>query len=153
MDTEHDIELLVHGFETCTVPRSHWTHEAHLTVALYYVRRYPLSVAIERMRDGLHRLLDELIGDTSAYHETITVAWMHLIAAFVAEADRGQPFSELALELHRRSGDKDALFTYYSRERLLSDEARRTFATPDKRPLSSPAVLSAGRPEMSSSPT
>jgi len=143
MNTEHDIELLVHGFETCTVPRAHWTHEAHLTVALHYARRYPLPVAIERMRDGLHRLLMDFIGDTAAYHETITVAWMHLIAAFIAEADQGQPLSELADELHRRCVDKDLLFTYYSRERLLSDEARHTFVSPDKKPLSSPRVLSA----------
>jgi hypothetical protein len=35
--TTAEIEALVREFETCTLPRPQWTHNAHLTVALWYL--------------------------------------------------------------------------------------------------------------------
>ena len=32
----YEIDNLIHAFQECSLPRSQWNHEAHLTVALWY---------------------------------------------------------------------------------------------------------------------
>ena len=32
-----EIDNLVHAFQECSLPRSQWTHAAHLTAALWYL--------------------------------------------------------------------------------------------------------------------
>ncbi len=140
MDAEHDIEVLVYGFETCTVPRARWNHQTHLTVALYYLRRYPLDVAIARMRDGLKRFLFDFHGTEDEYHETMTVAWMQILASFARSEDKGQALSELLSELIKRYGDKQLIFSYYSYEVLMSPRARTSWIPPDKREFELPPL-------------
>lgn len=52
MRTDAQIEALVRSFEDLTLPRPEWTHHAHLTVALWYLRRHPRPEATRRIREG-----------------------------------------------------------------------------------------------------
>lgn len=132
--TDADIEALVRSFEDGSLSRSEWTHASHLLVALWYMRCHPRDRATRLMRDGIRRY-NHIHGRDSGYHETITLAWVAVIARFLARADRDRPISELAAGLIDGCGDKDYLLRYYSREVLMSDEARRAWVPPDLRPI------------------
>lgn len=38
--TLDEIKNIVRAFEDCTLPRSEWTHHAHLTIALWYLTHF-----------------------------------------------------------------------------------------------------------------
>ena len=132
--TDADIEALVRAFDDGSLPRSEWTHDSHLLVALWYLSRHPRDRATHLVREGIRRY-NHLHGRDSAYHETITLAWLAVVARFLAGSDRAGPISVLAGMLLDDCGDKDHLLRYYSREALMSDEARRAWIPPDRRPI------------------
>src|SRR5690606_14020458 len=84
MEAEAELGELVRRFEACTLEPGAWTHEAHLRVALAYVRRHGPGAALGLMRDGIRRFNAFLGGDPAAYHETITRAWITLVAGLEA---------------------------------------------------------------------
>jgi hypothetical protein len=132
--TDADIEALVRSFEDGSLPRPEWTHASHLLVALWYSIRHPRDQATGLVRDGIRRY-NHIHGRDSGYHETITLAWLAVVARFLARSDRAAPISVLAGRLLEKCGDKDHLLRYYSREVLMSDEARRAWVSPDRRPI------------------
>ena len=134
MRSEVEIEALVRAFEECTLPHAAWTHREHLTVALWYLRRHPRHEATQRMRAGILRF-NGRHGRLAGYHETITLAWIALIACFLAERDEGQSIAALTNDLIKACGEKDYLLRHYSKEVLLSDPARRGWVPPDRLPL------------------
>jgi hypothetical protein len=140
MRTDAEIEALVRAFEGCTLPRSEWTHREHLTVALWYLRHHPGDEATDRIRAGIRRF-NLSHGNTTGYHETITLAWVAVIGQFLAERDQGQSLSRLLAELLERCGDKNFLLRFNSEDVLMSDEARRGWVPPDLRPLNGHASL------------
>jgi hypothetical protein len=120
-------------FEACGIPLEEWTHRAHLRVAWTYLRRHGLDGATERMRAGILRFnaskgLEDALD--RGYHETLTVAWLRILDAMMrahgAEAD-ATTFLEKHTELH----SKALLRLYYTRDRILSWDAKRRFVEPD----------------------
>ncbi|HUQ32086.1 MAG TPA: hypothetical protein VM095_08195 [Pyrinomonadaceae bacterium] len=135
--SETEIEAIVRGFENCTLPDSEFKHAEHLTVALYYLHRARLTVpeATEKMRDGLYRFLDHHAGDRQAYNETITLFWIRIVDSFLSGTDTARPVEAIANELIEAFGNSNLLYEYFSRERVLSKEARTTWVEPDLKPL------------------
>jgi hypothetical protein len=129
-----EIESFLRSFEDCSFPRSAWTHEKHLIMALWYLRQCPRDEATRRIRDGIRRY-NESHGNLTGYHETITLAWIGVIAGFLARRDRSLPISALARSLLESCGHKDHLLRFYSKDVLLSEEARRRWVPPDREPL------------------
>ncbi len=121
---------LMHAFERRTLPAAAWTHAAHLAVALWYLRENPRDRATELIRTGIQRH-NATNGKGLAYHETITLAWIEIIARFLADSDRDATISELLGKLLERCGDKDHLLRYYSPALLFSDAARAAWTPPD----------------------
>src|SRR5687767_14333536 len=75
-------------FEACILPLDQWHHRAHLKVAYLYLTMLDFESAAQRVRDGIraynstHQIEDT---PTSGYHETMTMAWLHIIAAMLSE--------------------------------------------------------------------
>jgi hypothetical protein len=134
MDSDDEVEHLVRRFEACTLPRAEWTHHAHLTVALWYLLHHPKVEATARIRDGIRRY-NASQGNTTGYHETITLAWVEVVARFLDATGRAGSPTERAAELIGQCGGKGYLLRFYSRDRLLSDEARHHWVEPDLRPI------------------
>jgi hypothetical protein len=132
--TDEDIERSLREFEGLTLPRSEWTHAMHLTVGLAYQVRHGRDEATERMRRGIQRL-NRHYGNHSGYHETITLAWMAVIARFLSGRPHTETLATLARELIAECGASDYLRRFYSRDVLMSDEARRSWVPPDLRPI------------------
>jgi len=128
--TDAEVAHLVAAFADCSLPRSHWDHRAHLVVALTHLQGVEFEVGLGRLRSGIRRY-NAASGRADGYHETLTVFWARVVAAFLAAEGEGRPLGELATVLCARYGNRQALpFTYYSRERLLSKEARRYWLPP-----------------------
>jgi hypothetical protein len=131
-------DRLAAAFCDCSLPKALWTHEAHLRVGLWHLLRHSPDEALVRLRDGICRY-NVACGvantETSGYHESITRFYVRLIARFVAGADRDRPMDDLADELVRDYGDRELPLLHWSKERLMSPEARQGWVEPDLAPL------------------
>jgi len=117
-----------------TLPKSEWTHEAHLRAGLWHVLRYPADEALARLRESIlaHNVASGGVNSASeGYHETVTRFYVCIIRSFVMSVDRERPVDELALELVERLGDRKLPLRYYTAERLFSAAARLAWVEPD----------------------
>ena len=131
---DEEVDLLVKAFEERTLPKSEWTHAAHLVVGLYYCYHNPLGVAKNLMSDGIYWLNDAHgtpNTETSGYHETLTVFWLRTVANYLEKTGRDAGLAALANGLLATVNDSRLPLKYYSRERLFSKEARMSYVEPD----------------------
>src|ERR1041384_2675424 len=80
MNSEHEIESVVRGFETCQTSAKEFKHKDHLVVAVWYVHNLGREAALERMREGLLRFIAHHQVDPKKYSEEITKFWIDRIA-------------------------------------------------------------------------
>jgi len=80
MNSEHEIESVVRGFETCQTTADQFKHKDHLIVAVWYVHNLGREAALERMREGLLRFIDHHGVDPKKYSEEITRFWIERVA-------------------------------------------------------------------------
>lgn len=130
--TEEEIRTLVESFEACSFHPSEFRHYQHLAVALWYVRQLPLAEATDKVKRGIRRLA-ETYGKTG-YHETITIFWVRIVSAFVAEHEN-ESLAALANALIDKCVDKDLIGQHYSAELLASPKAKDEWVEPDLKPL------------------
>ena len=132
----NDAEFLA-AFENCLLPFEEWTHRAHVRVAYLYCCQGDLKSATDRMRVAI-KAYNKATGTPEAldrgYHETITRAFMTLV--FAANVDTGpHGSSDDFCETHPELMTKQALLRYYSREGIMSWDAKAKFIEPDLCPL------------------
>ena len=129
-----EVESVVRDFEACTTLPSEFTHQAHLTVALWYLSRLSVTEAAERMREGLFRFLNHY--GERGYNETITIFWLKVVQSFLAgTTSASRSMTELANELTADYNNSRLIYDYYSKELLASEEAKDNWVEPDLRPL------------------
>jgi hypothetical protein len=131
-------DRLAHEFIARTLPKSEWTHHAHLRVGLWHALRHPDDVALELLRERIrayNEATDVANTSSTGYHETITRFYIGVIRRFVNSIDPSRPVDELAQELIVCFGERDLPLRHYSPERLFSAQARLGWVEPDLRPL------------------
>lgn len=131
---------LVAAFERTAIPRESWTHEAHVRLARALILAGGADRAIERLRAGLPRLVRSFgVEETpeSGYHETVTIAWVRIVATTMAVHGAGETFEAFAAA-NPHLLVKSLLREHYSRARILMPEARARFVAPDLAPLPVP---------------
>ncbi len=134
-----DIDEFAARFQACALRKEEWTHHAHLVVGLWHINRYGADEALTRLRSGIRRLNESFGGEntaTSGYHETITAAYVILLSQYLARRQNGQTLRDLTAQLLAGPiAAKDVLLSFYSRERLMSTEARAAWIEPDVRSI------------------
>jgi hypothetical protein len=127
------------GLLSRTLPRDEWTHEAHLAATTYLAMNHPEIDLDAELREIISRYNESVGGvnsDTEGYHDTITRAYLRGIRLFLEEADRVRPIHELINELLMSPmGRRDWPLRFWSKERLMSVEARRSYVEPDLRTM------------------
>ena len=123
------------GLLARTLPREEWTHEAHLAATTYLVLKHP-EIDLDVELPGIISRYNESVGgentDTAGYHDTITRAYLRGIRLFVEKADTTRPIDELVNELLMSPmGRRDWPLRFWSKDRLMSVEARRGWVEPD----------------------
>ena len=130
--TDQELQQVVREFEDQTLPPLRWTHREHLAVAAVYAKRHG-DGALDCMRSGIkalnaaHGVVDT---PTGGYHETLTRAWMQLLRQ-LSDREPGLHELDLANKALALLADKRLLLNYYSRESIMSAEARAGWVDPD----------------------
>jgi hypothetical protein len=121
-------EEFVRAFESCELSPDAFHHRDHIRLAAIYVSRHGAAEATERFRTSLRRFATH-IGKSDKYHETITIAWIQLVAHAMTTKPGTAPgdFPELL--------DKNYIGKFYSPGLLATESARTDFVEPDRTPL------------------
>lgn len=123
-----------------TLPKTAWTHEAHLAACLWLVRERP-DILPERDLPAIIRAYNLAVGgentDSAGYHETLTQLYVKTVRAFAATLPAGLSLVDATNTLlNSEFGPRDWPLSLYSRKRLFSVEARRSWVEPDLRAVS-----------------
>jgi len=129
--SDDEVRSLVESFENCSLPDEDFDHPAHLAVAVWYLSSMTAEEAAERMREGLLRFLAHYGVEPQKYNETITQFWVRRLAMLLKETDSTLSISERATQTIERAGGSQAIFDYYTRERIFSREGRTSWVEPD----------------------
>lgn len=123
-----DLEFL-RRFEACELPAVEWTHSAHVRIAWLCLNISTPESALKRVRDGILRYNTEVLNLRHKYHETVTVAFMHIVADRKRVNKSWKTFSSRVDDV--LNVNDPILLRYYSKLVLFSDLARTQFVKPD----------------------
>ena len=137
--SESEIIRIGEGFAACSLPRSEWTHAAHFAAALWLLRTRP-ELDAAAVLPGMIRAYNESVGrvndDSGGYHETLTQASLRALKGVLEANPPDMPLFQIVNALMASGlGNPNWLLEYWSRERLMSVEARRQWLEPDLKPL------------------
>ncbi|HEY8255320.1 MAG TPA: hypothetical protein VIG39_11790 [Rhizomicrobium sp.] len=137
--SEAEIIRVGEGFAACTLPRVEWTHAAHFAAALWLMRYRP-ELDARRDMPQLIRAYNESVGrandETGGYHETITPASLRALRGVLEANPAHMPVYQIVNALMASSlGNPNWLLEYWSRDLLMSAEARRQWREPDLKAL------------------
>jgi len=127
--SETELDALFEAFEAARIPNEAWQHRDHLAIAALYLLQ---RKGLDDIRAGIQKLNAANgveVTPTGGYHETITRAWTHLVAHRL-EAEKGDRLMKVNAVI-AELGDKKLLLRYYSRDRIMSQEARYGWLEPD----------------------
>jgi len=139
------LPLPIEKFNNGTLPKSEWTHHAHLTVALWYLHTYEFDVAVCRLRSGII-LLNSVHGtentDRSGYHDTLTIFWAKVISIYI-ELNPSSNLQELTENfLNSELASRELPFRFYSKGEILSAAYRALYHEPALEKLDRSAIES-----------
>jgi hypothetical protein len=137
--SEAEILRIGEGLFARDLPRTEWTHAAHFAAALWLMRYRPDLDAVATL-PGLIRAYNESVGrvndDTGGYHETITQASLRAARGVLNAYPPDMPVYRIVNALMSTNlADPNWLLEYWSRDRLMSVEARRQWVEPDLKAL------------------
>ncbi len=116
----------VRAFEACELSNESFHHRDHIRLAWIYLQRYGEQEAGARIATSIRNFAAHF-GKTDKYHETMTIAWLRLVA--LESKGRGS-FDDLVTAAPMLL-EKQTLARFYSDALLRSDRAKREFVPPD----------------------
>ena len=134
--TEDNLSFIdiVNGFRNHSLPKEKWTHEAHITTALWFIMNTNPSDALCRIKSGIisyNLSVGGVNNGTNGYHETITVFWWKLLSLFVENHPHLNYDQMCQAFLESGYNRRDIAFDFYSKDLLLSGMARAMYLAPD----------------------
>jgi hypothetical protein len=121
------------SFERCEIPNHAFRHRDHLRLAWIYLRQSDLEAAAGLVGESIRRFAQHN-GAARKYHETLSRAWVRIVALAIAETPDAVGFDGLvAARPHLL--DKKLPLKHYTPDRLWNDLARAQWVEPDVRPF------------------
>ena len=127
-DPDHDF---LARLEAGTLPPAEFNHRGHLKAGFLYLRRHDFPGACVAMKRAVQSFA-ATHGRAGLYHETLTIAYLALIAERLAEEPAGLGFDAF-LERYPELASREYFEHYYPRGVLDAPEARATFVLPRPR--------------------
>ncbi len=128
--TDPDSDFLAR-FEAGTLPAADFDHRGHLRAGFLFLRRHDFPGACVAMKRAIQRFA-ALLGKANLYHETVTVAYLALLAERLAEEPAGLSFDDF-LGRYPELTSGEYFRRYYPAGELDTPEARATFVLPRPR--------------------
>ena len=106
-------------------------------MAYLYLSRHSFDEAVIKARASIqafnaaHKIPEAI---DRGYHETMTLAWMHLVNCTLGEFGPAENAGAF-VDKHTQLLSKRALLFFYSLDRIMSAEAKANFIEPDLAPL------------------
>jgi hypothetical protein len=125
-----DDEFLT-AFHSCLLPKEDFRNLDHFRLAWLHLHRESLEEAENHVRAGIQAFAAHH-GATRKYHETITIAWLRLIATH-----REATFEDFIRQNEARL-NLETLHRFWTPELLASERARCEWVPPDLAPLPRP---------------
>ena len=138
------IRKLHDDFNTQRIEKSSWTHEAHLLVALSYVKSFEEYETLCRLKAGII-LLNHTHGtindEKGGYHETLTHFWAKITRLF-SELHPDYEIERLANSFFLSAlFEKNLPLVFYKKNLLMSAQYRAIFVAPELLPLNEDSIL------------
>ncbi len=132
-ESEQEVEALIRRFEQCELTHEQWTHSAHVSVAAYFCFTMPPVEALNDFRIKLERLnATHGVVQTidRGYHETLTRFWMAWVRRWINAANP-KGLLEAVNGATTAGRERYAPLFYYTRDRVMSWDARTSWVEPD----------------------
>jgi hypothetical protein len=123
----NDDEFLA-AFTSGQLPNASFRHGDHLRLAWLHLHKEPLDEALRLVRDGIRRYAAHN-GASHLYHETVTTAWVKLLATH-----HETTFQEFLTNNEHRL-NAGLLHRFWTPAVLASEAARLDWVPPDKAAL------------------
>ena len=125
IDSCLDLQRFVRG----ELEASQFPHWEHVRMGFEMLRRHDFAETVFHFSSTL-RTMAARAGKPQAFHQTVTIAFLSLIAERIDSGDYADfdSFARANADLL----DKSALSRWYPSERLATDAARRTFLLPER---------------------
>lgn len=123
-------DAIADAMTACRLPKSEWTHEAHVQAGLSLVLRMGASRALATLREAIPRYnisTNTPNTDTGGYHDTLTVYYVWAIDELLR--DGISPENVVSQPLVSRA----AALNFWERDELFSVDARRHWVAPTKK--------------------
>jgi hypothetical protein len=137
--SEQNLTAFLAMFEDHRLPKSSWTHAAHVSVAACYLFGSDPGAVLPRMRAAI-RGYNESAGTantpTSGYHETITVFWLRMVDEFLRQSHPASRLEAARLAVTAFAEQRALHSGYYSFNVATDTRARREWVEPDLQPIS-----------------
>jgi len=127
---DDDREFLAR-LEDGTLPPSEFSHRGHLRAGFLYLRGHDFPGACVAMKRSI-RAFAAALGKSTLYHETMTIAYLALIAERLADEPAGLEFVDF-LRRYPELENREYFRRYYPAGELDTPEARSTFVLPRPR--------------------
>ena len=131
---------LVEQFIGCTLPKTEWTHEAHLITCVWHLEQYSQLESICLLRSRIITYNHSVGGQNTTsggYHETLTQFYVKVIDHFLLNLDNPNlSFKEKCDRLLLSPiANREYPLEYYTKELLYSLTCRATWVEPDLKGL------------------
>lgn len=123
-----DDEAFLAALEAGTLDPARFDHRGHLRAGFLYLRRHDFPGACVATKAAI-RAFARALGKPGLYHETLTVAYLALIAERLAEEPADLGFDAF-LARYPELTERAYFERYYPRGSLDAPEARATFVLP-----------------------
>ena len=132
--SDEAVRRIGHGLLDRTLPRTEWTHEAHLAACAWLLLERS-DILPERDMPAIIRGYNEAVGtpnsDSEGYHETLTQLYIRGVRLHLAEHSGGTLTEKVNALLAGERGRRDWPLRFWSKGLLVSVAARRHFVEPD----------------------
>ena len=122
---------LIAAFESTELSAEQFSHAAHVRVAWWYLQHASLLEAVRRFSESLKRFA-AANGVSGKYHETITVAYLLIVAERLAEYPNSSWDEFAATNPDLLVSKPSVVANYYTDDLIASDRARLSFVMPDR---------------------
>ena len=124
-------ERFLAALEAGTLPPAAFGHRGHLRAGFLYLRRHDFPDACVAMKRAVQGFA-ATHGRVGLYHETLTIAYLALIAERLAEEPASLPFDAF-LGRYPELTSREYFERYYPRGMLDAPETKATFVLPRPR--------------------
>jgi hypothetical protein len=137
LDSETALQEFVETWKSGRLPKSAWTHAAHVATAAYFAFDHALEATFALMKAGiLHHNTSVGTPNTedNGYHETLTRFWAAEIGEFVRCGHFSSRLGAVRATVAAYGQDRDRYRLFYSFDVLRDRRARRDWIAPDRNP-------------------